>query len=68
MKEYHSIFDNYVIIILSLRGFMANKFNLTHSFGARKRARKSSECEYGRCCERGIRKRQKIGEMIEEKE
>lgn len=68
MKKYHSIFDNFVIMILSLRGFMANKFNLTHSFGARKKVRKSSECECGGCCERGIRKRQKIGEMIEEKE
>lgn len=43
-------------MILSLREFMPNKLNLTNSFGARKKARKS-KYECGGCCERGIRKR-----------
>lgn len=35
---------------------MPNKFNLTHSFGARLKNRKSSKYDCGGGCERGIKK------------
>lgn len=55
MKEYHSIFGNFVIRISSLREFMANKFTVSHSFRAREKARKPTESACGGC-ERGLRK------------
>ena len=61
MKEYHSKFVNFVIMILNLKEFMASEFNLTHSFRAREKSQKSTESECGGCCERVLRKGQSLG-------